>query len=50
VDFAAGLVFGLHGAIERVTSKVFLLSPAHVEVTAEEAEAPKTARGFFNQS
>ena len=36
VDFAAGLVFGLHGSIERVTSKVFLLSPAHVEVTAEE--------------
>src|SRR6478672_4770713 len=25
VDFAAGLVFGLHGSIERVTSKVFLL-------------------------
>lgn len=50
VDFAAGLVFGLHGSIERVTSKVFLLSPAHVEVTAEEAEAPKAARGFFNQS
>jgi cell division inhibitor SepF len=51
VDFAAGLVFGLHGAIERVTSKVFLLSPAHVEVTANEVEAPKpAARGFFNQS
>ena len=50
VDFAAGLVFGLHGAIERVTSKVFLLSPSHVEVTAEETEAPRTARGFFNQS
>jgi len=51
VDFAAGLVFGLHGAIERVTSRVFLLSPAHVEVSAEESEAPKTAtRGFFNQS
>jgi cell division inhibitor SepF len=49
VDFAAGLVFGLHGSIERVTSKVFLLSPAHVEVSAEESEAPKT-RGFFNQS
>ncbi len=28
VDFAAGLVFGLHGSIERVTQKVFLLSPA----------------------
>ena len=50
VDFAAGLVFGLHGTIERVTSKVFLLSPAHVEVATEEAEAAPTARGFFNQS
>ncbi len=51
VDFAAGLVFGLHGAIERVTSKVFLLSPAHVEVMANEVEPPKAAaRGFFNQS
>ena len=51
VDFAAGLVFGLHGAIERVTSKVFLLSPAHVEVTANEVETPKpAARTFFNQS
>jgi cell division inhibitor SepF len=51
VDFAAGLVFGLHGSIERVTSKVFLLSPAHVEVTANEVDPPKAAsRGFFNQS
>lgn len=51
VDFAAGLVFGLHGSIERVTSKVFLLSPAHVEVTASEVAPPKAAsRGFFNQS
>jgi cell division inhibitor SepF len=49
VDFAAGLVFGLHGAIERVTSKVFLLSPAHVEVIAEEKE-PIPSAGFFNQS
>ncbi|MBB2987139.1 cell division protein SepF [Terracoccus luteus] len=51
VDFAAGLVFGLHGTIERVTSKVFLLSPAHVEVAADEPEAPvATTRNFFNQS
>jgi cell division inhibitor SepF len=49
VDFAAGLVFGLHGSIERVTSKVFLLSPAHVEVAAEES-AGAPARGLFNQS
>jgi cell division inhibitor SepF len=50
VDFAAGLVFGLHGTIERVTSKVFLLSPVHVEVANEESEASPTGRGFFNQS
>ena len=51
VDFAAGLVFGLHGTIERVTSKVFLLSPAHVEIAADEPEAPSpSTRGFFNQS
>lgn len=33
VDFAAGLVFGLHGAIERLTPKVFLLSPDGVDVS-----------------
>ncbi len=49
VDFAAGLVFGLHGSIERVTSKVFLLSPETVEVNAEEAVVP-AGRGVFNQS
>jgi cell division inhibitor SepF len=35
VDFAAGLIFGLRGSIERVTNKVFLLSPACIELTAE---------------
>lgn len=49
VDFGAGLVFGLSGTIERVTNKVFLLSPAHVEVAAD-AAAPRTVRGPFNQS
>ena len=49
VDFAAGLVFGLHGSIERVTSKVFLLSPETVEVNAEENLA-MPGRGVFNQS
>ncbi len=34
VDFSAGLVFGLRGSIERVTNKVFLLSPSYVEVIA----------------
>ena len=35
VDFAAGLTFGLHGVIERVTNRVFLLSPATVEVAGD---------------
>ena len=48
VDFAAGLIFGLRGTIERVTSKVFLLSPQNVNVTAEDKE--RIAGGFFNQS
>jgi cell division inhibitor SepF len=48
VDFAAGLIFGLRGTIERVTSKVFLLSPQFVNVTAEDKE--RIAGGFFNQS
>jgi cell division inhibitor SepF len=49
VDFAAGLIFGLRGSIERVTNKVFLLSPANIEVTAED-KARIAERGFFNQS
>ena len=49
VDFAAGLIFGLRGSIERVTNKVFLLSPEHVEVTAED-KARIAEGGFFNQS
>ena len=36
VDFASGLAFGLRGKIDRVTSKVFLLSPEHIAVTGEE--------------
>lgn len=51
VDFAAGLVFGLAGSIERVTNKVFLLSPANVEVTSSDNAGPGAARsGLFNQS
>ncbi len=49
VDFAAGLIFGLRGSIERVTAKVFLLSPANVKVRAEDKERMAEA-GFFNQS
>jgi cell division inhibitor SepF len=37
IDFASGLSLGLYGRIERVTSKVFLLSPVHVSVSGEGA-------------
>ncbi len=49
VNFAAGLIFGLRGSIDRVTNRVFLLSPMNVEVTDED-KARIAERGFFNQS
>lgn len=49
VDFAAGLVFATRGTIERVTSKVFLLSPPNVSVAAEDKQRIVEG-GFFNQS
>jgi len=47
IDFAAGLIFGLHGVIERVTSRVFLLSPRSVEVSGDITGARRGA--LFNQ-
>ncbi|MFT4235985.1 MAG: cell division protein SepF [Microbacterium sp.] len=35
IDFASGLSLGLYGKIERVTSKVFLLSPENIEITGD---------------
>ncbi|MEY3278953.1 MAG: hypothetical protein RIR63_145 [Actinomycetota bacterium] len=49
VDFASGLVFGLHGSIERVTSKVFLLSPENVSVS-NDAKTAAAEASFYNQS
>ncbi len=50
VDFAAGLVFGVRGTIERVTNKVFLLSPPNVSVAAEDKQRIAEHGAFFNQS
>ena len=49
VDFAAGLVFAVRGTIERITNKVFLLSPPNVSVAAEDKQRIAEG-GFFNQS
>lgn len=48
VDFAAGLAFALRGSIEKVTNRVFLLSPPHVEVSA--ADRRKLVENGFSAS
>ena len=47
VDFSAGVVFGVRGSIERVTPRVFLLSPAQVNIKVEEPQAPSSAHDLF---
>lgn len=49
VDFAAGLTFGLRGSIERVATRVFLLTPVDYRIVSGEAVGRSTD-GFFNQS
>ena len=49
VDFASGLTYALDGGMQRVADKVFLLTPQHMEVSAEE-RARMIERGFFNQA
>ncbi len=48
VDFGAGLAFGLRGSMERVTNRVFLLSPPNIQVSAED-KARIAEVGFFDQ-
>lgn len=51
VDFASGLSQGLYGKIERVTNKVFLLSPSHIAVSGDAAEVESDIEAsFFTQS
>jgi cell division inhibitor SepF len=47
IDFASGLSQGLYGKIERVTSKVFLLSPQHVAVSGDGAESESDVEASF---
>ncbi|MCX4979987.1 cell division protein SepF [Streptomyces sp. NBC_00572] len=49
VDFAAGLAFGLRGSIERVATRVFLLTPADTQIITGET-GRRQQDGFFNQS
>jgi cell division inhibitor SepF len=45
VDFAAGLAFAMRGAMDKVTNKVFLISPPDVDVSAEDRR--RLAEGGF---
>ena len=49
VDFSAGVVFGVRGSIERVTPRVFLLSPAQVNIKVEEPKQSNSARDLFSE-
>lgn len=50
IDFASGLSQGLYGKIERISSKVFLLSPEHIVVSGEAAAATgEVDTSFFAQ-
>jgi cell division inhibitor SepF len=48
VDFCSGLTYALDGHIQSVASRVFLLTPRNVEVSAEERKRI-AERAFFNQ-
>lgn len=48
IDFASGLSTGLRGRIERVTSKVFLLSPEHIATSGEAHGADSELEASFS--
>ena len=50
VDFASGLAYGLAGSMQPVAEKVFLITPAGIQVSAEERRRFLEERGFFNQA
>lgn len=50
IDFASGLTYALDGGMQRVADKVFLLTPANVQLSAEERAKMLERGGFFNQA
>jgi cell division inhibitor SepF len=50
IDFASGLTYALEGGMQRIADKVFLLTPANVEVSAEQRAQLLERGGFFNQA
>lgn len=50
IDFASGLSMGLNGRIERVTSKVFLLSPEHIAINGDDRQSNDDGSFFVSAS
>lgn len=46
IDFASGLTYGLDGGLQKVSDKVFMLTPANVDVSAGEVRRLKD-KGLF---
>lgn len=49
IDFASGLVFGLHGRMQRVTETVYVLSPRNVDLEVDTVRQATTGV-IFNHS
>lgn len=49
IDFSSGLTYAMDGGMQKIADKTFMLTPANVEVSAEE-KARIVEKGFFNQS
>ncbi len=49
IDFSSGLTYAMDGGMQKIADKTFMLTPANVEVSAEE-KARLVEKGFFNQS
>jgi len=49
IDFTSGLTYALGGGMQKIADKTFLLTPANVEVSADQ-QARLMEKGFFNQS
>ena len=50
VDFISGLVYGLNGAVERVSEAVFLLTPDSVAIENSNGDSAGSRFVPFNQS
>lgn len=49
LDFLNGITYALDGYVERVGDRVYLFTPAHVEIHADAPEPPQQPRSFFDR-